>query len=440
MAAIATLTFGTAFTAVAAGYSLAPAGPGMRAAPAAAIAADRIALRDDAIAATAVSYLDGVWTASTEGDAEAGTPVDTINATVPGDIISDLFAAGRVGNPLFENNFKDRLQSSLWTQDWTYSRVFSLQDEWATSIGSAAGGEVLLVFDSVKMGANVSLNGQYIGTLNDQFRRYIFPISAAGLKPGANTISVSFASSISCGGRWMACTGGWDWAPYSDTQQEGAATFSKGIVKSVYLARVEHVAVTHVVPHTFYLGDYPTQILEESTKGDFQVRVRVHLWAPTPTDAVLTVGGEWGASVTQRMQLPKGDSNTTVVLRAVSKDVLLWWPAGTGAQPLYGVNVTVAGGSENRRSLVTTTSRRIGFRQVALVTGNDTDPSFVQRAASEQGTELHGMMFRVNGAPLFARGANMIPQEELEGWYSAAAHAAVVQTAADSNLNMLRVW
>ena len=104
MAAIATLTFGTAFTAVAAGYSLAPAGPGMRAAPAAAIAADRIALRDEAIAATAVSYLDGVWTASTEGDAEAGTPVDTINATVPGDIISDLFAAGRVGNPLFVPN------------------------------------------------------------------------------------------------------------------------------------------------------------------------------------------------------------------------------------------------------------------------------------------------------------------------------------------------
>ena len=50
------------------------------------------------------------------------------------------------------------------------------------------------------------------------------------------------------------------------------------------------------------------------------------------------------------------------------------------------------------------------------------------------------MMFRINGAALFARGANMIPTEELEGWYSAAAHAAVVQTAADSNINMLRVW
>ena len=59
--------------------------------------------------------------------------------------------------------------------------------------------------------------------------------------------------------------------------------------------------------------------------------------------------------------------------------------------------------------VVAAASRRIGFRYVALVTGNDTDPDYVQRAASEQGTELHGMFFRVNGAVLYTRGANMIP-------------------------------
>jgi hypothetical protein len=48
-------------------------------------------------------------------------------------------------------------------------------------------------------------------------------------------------------------------------------------------------------------------------------------------------------------------------------------------------------------------------------------------------------MFRINGAPIFARGANMIPMEEIEGWYSAAAHKAVVQTSAESNINILRV-
>lgn len=50
--------------------------------------------------------------------------------------------------------------------------------------------------------------------------------------------------------------------------------------------------------------------------------------------------------------------------------------------------------------------------------GNDTDPAFRARAQHEEGTDLHGMLFRVNGAVIFCRGANMIPMEELEGmWF-----------------------
>jgi hypothetical protein len=32
------------------------------------------------------------------------------------------------------------------------------------------------------------------------------------------------------------------------------------------------------------------------------------------------------------------------------------------------------------------------------------------------------------------------PMEELEGWYSAAAHQQLVKSSADSGINMLRVW
>ena len=51
-----------------------------------------------------------------------------------------------------------------------------------------------------------------------------------------------------------SCTGGWDWAPYSTTSQGGAATFSKGIWKSVYVAEVAAAAITHIVPQIFYKG------------------------------------------------------------------------------------------------------------------------------------------------------------------------------------------
>ena len=179
-------------------------GPSLREVPPAAIAADRLSLRDKPVAAAAVHYLDGTWTASTEGDVEAGVPATTINATVPGDIISDLFAAGLIGNPLFENNFKHH---SLWTQDWTYTSEFDVPQHWTFEHDPVVRGEVLMVFESVKMGASVSLNGRPVGVLNDQFRRYVFPVT--DLKPSANTLSVSFTRDIECEGRWMACTGGW---------------------------------------------------------------------------------------------------------------------------------------------------------------------------------------------------------------------------------------
>ena len=95
-----------------------------------------------------------------------------------------------------------------------------------------------------------------------------------------------------------------------------------------------------------------------------------------------------------------GDSNVTVRLAASAKDVQLWWPAGAGGQPLY--NVTVALGSPGvRNGGPTKVVRTIGFRTFALVTGNDTDPAWVRKAAHEEGTERHGMYFRVNGALMY---------------------------------------
>ena len=58
----------------------------------------------------------------------------------------------------------------------------------------------------------------------------------------------------------------------------------------------------------------------------------------------------------------------------------------------------------------------------------------------EEGTERHGMLLRINGAAIYARGANMVPMDELEGWWHAEAHEEVVSSAAAANFNMIRVW
>ena len=56
------------------------------------------------------------------------------------------------------------------------------------------------------------------------------------------------------------------------------------------------------------------------------------------------------------------------------------------------------------------------------------------------GTAQLGMFWRVNGAAIFSKGANMIPMEELEGRMSDEAHRVLVQNAAEGGMNTLRVW
>lgn len=47
------------------------------------------------------------------------------------------------------------------------------------------------------------------------------------------------------------------------------------------------------------------------------------------------------------------------------------------------------------------------------------------------------MMFRVNGAPLYARGGNKIPMELLDGRMTAVAHRRLVQSAAEGNFGII---
>lgn len=109
-----------------------------------------------------VIYLDGnEWTASSS----AGI---SISATVPGDLITDLERAGVIEDPLYEMVWIEK--ASLWdTATWTYSRVFNVS---ASTIEKP----VFLVFDGIKMSANISLNGKQLDSVFDQFVRYVYNV------------------------------------------------------------------------------------------------------------------------------------------------------------------------------------------------------------------------------------------------------------------------
>ena len=384
---------------------------------------------------------------------DPGHMVKLTNASVPGDIISDLEREGLIGDPWFEMNFKN---ATLWTNVvWNYTTPVELSEEDVSRIKgySTSGSDVVLVFDGIKMGARILLNDHVLGIATDQFVRYNFSLGSAlasredtsfDIQVGSNTLVVSFDSEIDTEGRFMACTGGWDWAPYSTTSGPGYKTFSRGIWKSVYLVTIDGggALIEHVVPQIFYTGEYPTAPLQPQQHSDFKVDVIVKFYVPQASEGVLSVKGEWGASVEKKILLAAGSGvSETLTLSAAAENISLWWPLGLGNQTLYNLTVTYtpAAVNNNVQSPVQT-SRMVGFRYVALVTGNDTDPEYIKNASSSETTSSFGMYFRVNGAAVFNRGANMIPMEELEGRMSAEAHAQLVKNAALGRMNMLRVW
>lgn len=107
--------------------------------------------------------------------------------------------AGEISDIWFETTWRN---ATPWDKDWTYTLPFD--DTAATAPGTR-----LLVFDGVKMGAEIKLNGVTLGVTADQFLRYVFPVSGV-LKPTGNTLEVAFSRGIDVHGRYMGCTGGWD--------------------------------------------------------------------------------------------------------------------------------------------------------------------------------------------------------------------------------------
>ena len=375
-------------------------------------------------------YLDGAWSATSSATKQS------INASVPGDILTDLQHAGVVPDPYFNSTWSEPSFVASWNVGtWTYRKSFN-------SPAAASGAAALLVFDGIRMGAMISLNGQPLGNASDQFLRYDFPVGPL-LKPTGqqNELVVVFGAElgIDCQGRWTR-SNQIDWAPRMPTTDSFTkrSTFGFGIWKSVYVLPVPKgsAAITQLISHTFYAGGHPTSMLTDDSHKGFNVNVTVELWGPTSQSTVgtLSVHGGWPGAVPVSTKVLAGSVRATVTLPASQTlGARLWQPNGHGEQVRYNLTAMFTPSTTELfpRTLPSVATRMIGFRHVAMVTVNDTDPAIVARATSQDGTGSLTMMFRVNGAPLYARGGNKIPMELLDGRMTAVAHRRLVQSAAE---------
>ena len=321
-------------------------------------------------------------------DSTDGT-YENLTASVPGDLISDLMNSGLVDNPYVDRNFLT--QQDIWmghderktasgpnqerslrqrTRTWVYST------SWIEDVEVYYGVQLMLVVESIKMGASVSINGVLLGNATDQFLRYTWILSEEHLSKGKmietrnkgqrllhrlHKLSISFEPSIGVDGRFTACSGGWDWAPYSqagDTQ--GRHVFTFGIAKPIYIVPFHHLVISRVVPKIYYLGPHPRSPMLDGPLADFSVLLEVHLEYHSFESL------KSGSRVAQKRnlgQIPRllvrsdfsktryHELNTSAISNSTSKvqfnltaskeDVSLWWPNGLGEQPLYDIFIGI---------------------------------------------------------------------------------------------------
>ncbi|WP_335986814.1 glycoside hydrolase family 2 protein [Glycomyces sp. MUSA5-2] len=347
------------------------------------------------------------WTVT--GDPGAPLAVTAIPAAVPGEVVSDLLAAGLVGDP-----YTDQAEHELaWVgrHDWTYRTSFDFE-----------GGDwdgVDLAFDGLDTVARVSLNGAAVGETANMHRRYRFDARAA-IREGANELEVAFTAPYTYAEaqrerlgdrpnaypepgnfiRKAACNFGWDWGPN---------LAGVGIWRPVRLETWRTARLAEVVPHV------SIEVADGAVKGVVEFAVDLQRAGDADLELVCTAGDQ-----TTTVRVPAGTGASRA--RVEVPNPRAWWPHNRGAQFLYDAAVSLRSGGEELDSW----SHRIGFRKVEL----DTEPD-------EDGRPYQ---LKINGRPVWVKGVNWIPDEALFGRIDPARIERRLRQAVAAGIDYLRVW
>ncbi|MCF7698443.1 glycoside hydrolase family 2 protein [Loktanella sp. M215] len=319
----------------------------------------------------------------------------TTPMTLPGDIVTALQDAALIPDPYAGQNEYDLRW--ICAADWTLTRDFDLADP-----------AVDLVISELDTVATVRVNDVVVLEAANAFCTYRAGLGEAA-RAGRNTIAITFHSPVAAGkalsdahpfpvpwskncpipyGNFLrkpACDFGWDW---------NIALATSGVYGTLRLepsqaARIDRLAIAQ--DH----GDGVT------------VTVGVH-----------TKHHEGPVTVSLAGQMVTADSrNGFCQVTIAVPEPVLWWPAGLGAQHLYDLTVTAG---------AATATRHLGLRRMELV--------------AEPDAAGLGFKVRVNGHDTFCKGANWIPADALPGRITDAKTRALLQSAVDANMNMVRVW
>jgi beta-mannosidase len=351
-------------------------------------------------------------------------------ATVPGVVQTDLLANKFIPDPFYGRN-----EASLqWIgrTDWQYRTTFNVTDV------ELRQEHVELVFDGLDTFADVSLNGTAVLKADNMFRQWRVPVRQ-WLKPGANELIITFHSPITLMlpavkamaihlptvGQVQAISEdgvavdpyvrkapyqfGWDWGPRFVTE---------GIWKPIRLEtwnaiRVEdfHLQQKKISAETAEVAGELTFLSSHAGTAHVTVSYRV---VESASGKPATI------AVSQNIPIDAGENHVWLPFRIAHPE--RWFPLHYGAQKRYDFSANIAMSGKS----VARATTRTGLRSVEL-----------RRQPDAWGKSFE---FVVNGIPVFAKGADVIPFDSFPDRVTPARHREILESARDANMNMIRAW
>jgi len=347
--------------------------------------------------------LDGSWKFRRAGTHE------WMPAKVPGVVHLDLMRNKAIPDPYLADN-EPKVQ---WIGDvgWEYMKTFQYG---ADNFESR---HIELVCKGLDTYANVYLNDSLILVSDNMFREWYVDIKRY-LHVGANVLRIQFPAvnpenksrygqlpaklpgdeKVVC--RKAAYHFGWDWGP---------TLVTSGIWRPIAIRKWGALNVINVHFIQKELSDTLAKLSAQFTlfaELDNPCEVRIYL--------------DSAEVMRQSIVLARGAN----ILRGdiILKNPERWWPNGMGSPKLYDFRYEVY--FDNK--IIDRGHQKVGLRNLELV--------------QERDSAGRSFYFKVNGMPVFIKGANYIPQDNFLPRVKDSAYRALIRDVKDANMNMLRVW
>ncbi len=346
-------------------------------------------------------------------------------ASVPGTVHTDLMYNDIIEDPYFRLN--ERGAQWIDKEDWIYETVFDVSSDILQKEN------INLLFEGLDTYAEVYLNDQKVISADNMFRQWNTDIKSH-LKETGNKLRVYFHSPIKIdipkwdsvpipyqaandqsenGGvfhkkvsvfaRKAGYHYGWDWGPRLVTS---------GIWRPVYVRAWDNARIENV----FYQQKNITQ-----TNAAVSARVEVLSDKVIPNARLIVSEATTKKLLaSQNVDLVVGINK--IVLPFNIKNPQLWWSNGLGKPHRYDFTVRLLVGD----SVYDNKNDKIGLRSVKVINRPDA-----------KGKTFY---IELNGRPVFAKGANYIPNDMFLPRVTREKYEKVIRDAVDANMNMLRVW